>query len=132
MGGLYNLVFGENDKSDILLRAIGLSKSDFYRYRDAYLSEDRNIAVYTRGGGGNRECYCDGVDDNHEESCVVPIQNKLRESPYYIRDEDDNFDNTYATFYFKVPEKVDFTSMDTEPDRDQFWDAFLRGLEGDK
>lgn len=128
---LYNLLFGENDKSEILLQAIGLTKDDFYRYRDAYLSENKEIAVYTRGGGGNRNCYCNKVDGKHEEACVIPIQNKLRKNPYYLKDEDDSYDITYATFYFKLPDKVNFEGMDTEPDRNLLWDAFLRGIEGD-
>lgn len=128
---LYNMIFGENDKSTILLSAIGLKKEDFYRYRDAYLTENNNIAVYTRGGGGNRECNCETEDQNHTNSCVISMQDALRINKYYISDEDDGYDHTYATFYFKIPDKADFEGMDTEPDRNQFWDAFLRSVEGD-
>jgi hypothetical protein len=98
MGGLYNILNGVNPETPDLLGAIGMTTDDFYRFRDVYLDGD-TICVYTRGGGGNRECYC---DKPHDEHCVEPKQERLREHPLYIDDFDDDFDCTYATFRFKT------------------------------
>jgi len=88
---LYNALFGENPFSGILLGLLGLSKEDFYRYRDCYLvadDEGEQIAVHTRGGGNNRE---DNDTDVSDHSC-------------YLYDEDDSFDCTYCTYYFSIPD----------------------------
>jgi len=52
----YNLIFGENPASDVLLATLGLSRDDVGRFRDCFVS-DGKIVVYTRNGGGNRECW---------------------------------------------------------------------------
>jgi hypothetical protein len=39
----------------------------------------------------------------HDAHCTWAANKRMAESPLYIRDEDDGFDATYATFYFKVP-----------------------------
>lgn len=54
--GLYNIVFGMNKASDAILATLGLTRSDCGRFRDCFISEGR-IAVYTRNGGGNRDCW---------------------------------------------------------------------------
>jgi hypothetical protein len=65
---MYGLVFGESSAKTTCLTAIGLTESDFYRFRDAYLSEDGNVAVYTRGGGNNRVCYaCTEIEDGRQD-----------------------------------------------------------------
>lgn len=84
---LYNMLFGTNPAAGILLELLGLSPNDFYRFRDCYLTENGEIAVYTRDGGGNR-------DDNTTDVCS---------HPNYLRDENDDFDCTYVTYYFSVP-----------------------------
>lgn len=53
---LYNALFGMNQMSDVLLAALGLTRADVGRFRDCYIQNDR-IAVYTRNGGGNRDCW---------------------------------------------------------------------------
>lgn len=114
MSGLYNVLFGMNPDSDKLLRVIGLPPEDVYRFRDAYLTEAGEVAIHTRGGGGNRECYCydyakdeqrtEVIDgEHHHPGCVVVSHDRMRTNPNYLRNEDDDFDYTYATFYFKVP-----------------------------
>jgi hypothetical protein len=88
---MYNMVFGENlDQKAVLLNVLGLSTGDFGRYRDIYVTED-HIVVYTRCGGGNRENYQHVFDE-------------MREHPLYSYDEDDGYDCTYASIYFKHPE----------------------------
>lgn len=86
---LYNLLFGENPASDVILATLGLTKDDCGRFRDCFISGDE-IAIYTRNGGDNREVY-------------QPVIDQLAEHPCYLRDEDDDFDCTYATIYFKFP-----------------------------
>lgn len=61
----------------------------------------------TRNGGGNREC-----DRNCDEcwfefpNCPPEANKRLAEHPLYIRDYDDDFDETYAHFEFRVPEDM--------------------------
>jgi hypothetical protein len=102
---LYNALFGENPVSGHLLAALGLTRDNVFRYRDCYLDEQGRIAVYTRGGGGNRRCWeMDGCKDGlHDAACVIPMQDALRKHPAYLEDQNDDFDSTYCTFYFTAP-----------------------------
>lgn len=87
----YNMLFGMNPQSGLLLAAVGLRECDVERFRDVHVEDEgRTIAVYTRTGGNNREDY---------------TQETLYANPYFKTTRDDSFDNTYATFYFKVPEE---------------------------
>lgn len=64
---------------------------DLPRFRDASFSEAGEIAIYTRVGGGNRNAgFGEEVFENH---------------PDFLDSEDDEFDSTYATYYFSVPDK---------------------------
>ena len=98
---LYNLVHGVNPMSGILLAALG--NPDVPRFRDCYL-DGENIAIHTRTGGGNRETYELGGSYQEEYNPDGPFNDDLRALPGFIRDEDDEFDATYATFYFAIPE----------------------------
>ncbi len=127
MSGLYNVLFGENDKADVLLRCLGLGPGDFGRFRDAFI-EDGKIAVYTRAGGGNRECWgdCDGT--NECTGCIMT--NIVPSYKYYIEDKDDDFDSTYATVYFEFPEEYkEFLSSleESEPPAEK-WKAVFDKL----
>lgn len=87
----YSMIFGQNNQADLLLAVIGFRKHDVERFRDAHAEDGgKTISVYTRTGGGNRPDY---------------PQVALKASPLYVRDEDDDFDSTYATFYFRVPDE---------------------------
>lgn len=88
---LYNLIFGMNRDADMILALIGLKRHDIQRFRDCWLSDDGGICVYTRTGGGNREDYPNTI---------------LTSSPYYIHDEDDEWDHTYANYYFRIPDEI--------------------------
>ena len=80
---MYNILFGENPAADIFLELLGFSRNSFFRYRDCYLVEEdgkKVIAVYTRGGGCNR----------------VANDTNFSEHPNFLRDADDEFDNTSA------------------------------------
>lgn len=71
---------------------------EYPRFRDCFIQEDL-ICVYTRVGGNNR-------DNGYGEE-------ELYEHPNYLKTEDDEFDNTYASYYFSVPEewKEDFDKI---------------------
>jgi hypothetical protein len=87
---LYNMVFGENsNQKGFLFTLLDKNPGDFGRYRDIFVT-DEHIVVYTRCGGGNRE--------NYEE-----VFDEMSEHPLYSHDEDVDFDNTYASIYFKHP-----------------------------
>ena len=79
------------------------------RFRDAWVEKDGGgpvIAVYTRQGGGHRECCCAGPGRQHvPEQCCAACNEALAAHPLYLRDADDDFDATYATFYFRGPEE---------------------------
>jgi len=88
---LYNILFGKNPDTKDILAAIGLEEWKIERFRDCWIDEEKNqICVLTRTGGLNREDY----------SNIALTSNK-----YYLYDEDDDFDNTYATYYFSIPEE---------------------------
>lgn len=115
---MYNMVFGVSGAAPLLLGALGLTEEQCGRFRDCYLTEAGEIAVYTRNGGGNREAYQDVID-------------ALARHPCYLRDEDDDFDSTYATIYFRVPETLDrnaLSRIQPEIARDDAWQAFLAAL----
>jgi hypothetical protein len=151
--GLYNMIFGTNPASRLILATLDLQTKDVGRFRDCFISQGE-IAVYTRNGGGNRECWhaqtpkngspeckhhtIEEERDIYEETtvgqvqimtgkivgrktetlyvceapntelCACPgciIQHRLPKHPLYLRDEDDDFDSTYATIYFRFPEE---------------------------
>lgn len=90
MSGLYNMLFGENaSQKDFLFGLLKKDPGDFGRYRDIYVT-DEHIVVHTRNGGGNREDYEDVFDE-------------MSGHPLFVYDEDDDFDCTYANFYFVHP-----------------------------
>lgn len=101
---MYNLLFGQNPASNIIVATLGLTQGDFRRFRDAFISEGK-IAVYTRLGGGNRECYCETEEEHAQSYCYQGVIERLQSHPQYLNDEDDDFDSTYATFWFSFPEK---------------------------
>lgn len=96
---MYNMVNGFNPACVFVLPLLG-KPSDYYpRFRDCFITEDGNIAVYTRVGGGNRD-YGYGEE-------------KLYEDENFVKTYDDDFDTTYATYEFRCPEewKDDFEKI---------------------
>ena len=87
---LYNAMFGFNPACVIVMPMLGRKQEDYPRFRDCYI-EDGKIAIYTRVGGNNREC---GFGEE-----------ELYKDPNFVKTYDDDFDNTYATYLFDVPEK---------------------------
>ena len=95
---LYNMMNGFNPACVIILPMLGRKAEEYPRFRDCFI-EDGNIAIYTRVGGGNRNC------GYGEEA--------LYEDPNFITTYDDEYDTTYATYLFKVPDqwKSDFDKI---------------------
>jgi hypothetical protein len=101
MMGLYNVMFGENQFGPVLVELVNKRQPiEVGRYRDAWVEAhgDRPlIRVHTRNGGGNREDYDDPSMQAH---------------PWYVRDEDDDFDCTYADYWFAPdPDDLDQETM---------------------
>ena len=95
---LYNTLFGINEDMPFLLGMLGTNTEYFSRFRDVELINDGTIIrVFTRTGGGNRKYYQDNW-------------NKIRENPLYLKDYDDDFDNTYAYIEFDIPKKYKSTA----------------------
>ncbi|MEJ2650179.1 MAG: hypothetical protein P8016_17435, partial [Sedimentisphaerales bacterium] len=99
---LYNLINGMNADLAVLISVIiGENIQDkFPRFRDVFLEveESRYKAdyyVYTRMGGGNRECWEDNKPDCKCPACVAA---KIEQSPECVGRYDDNFDCTYSNF----------------------------------
>lgn len=108
---LYNAINGVNPATFFILPMLGKRPDEYPRFRDCFIgglenadendqfgipkkkiSDEKVISVYTRVGGGNRESYENEIEE-------------LRKMPNYIRDYDDDYDSTYATFIFSIPEK---------------------------
>lgn len=91
---LYSMLMGENKDAGVFLKGLNMKRSDFERYRDAWLNADgTKIIIYTRLGGQNRDSYGEVIND-------------IRLHDLYLEDYDDEYDNTYAYFVFKVPEHL--------------------------
>lgn len=89
---LYNIIHGYNPACVFLMPMLGRKQAEYPRFRDCFLSEDcQRIVIYTRVGGNNRDC---GFEEE-----------KLYEDPNFVTTYDDDYDNTYGYYEFKVPEK---------------------------
>ena len=101
---LYNALFGVNPLAAIVVEALGATNL-IPRFRDAYFDADENrLVIFTRTGGGNRDYYDSRDGEGAEEGYEGPFNDDLRALPTFLYDEDDDFDCTYASFYFSVPE----------------------------
>ena len=96
---LYNLINGISPACILVLPMLEKHPQDYPRFRDCFITEDHNIAIYTRVGGGNRNC---GFGEE-----------ELYKNKNFIRTYDDTYDSTYGTYEFKVPEKwkADFNAL---------------------
>ena len=88
---LYNMLRGFNPACVFIMPMLGRRQDEYPRFRDCFVTEENNIAIYTRVGGGNRNC---GYGEE-----------ELYKDENFLRTYDDNYDNTYATYEFKVPDK---------------------------
>lgn len=96
---LYNMMNGVNQATFYILPMLGKHPDEYPRFRDCFVTEKGDIAVYTRVGGGNRGC---GYGE--ESLCTTNG---------FITTYDDPCDGTYATYEFSVPEKwkCDFNNI---------------------
>ena len=96
---MYNMLNGFNPACVFIMPMLGRKQEEWPRFRECFLTEDNNIAIYTRVGGGNRNC---GYNEE-----------KLYEDENFIRTYDDEYDTTYGTYEFRVPEKwkADFDTI---------------------
>lgn len=110
---LYNTLFGYSQSAPMLLAILGVSAKNIPRFRNCYIDEGR-IAIHTRTGGGNRDYYesLESCKESYpeyfkegEDAPTGPWNDDLRKIAGFLFDEDDNFDSTYATFYYSFPEK---------------------------
>jgi hypothetical protein len=140
---MYHLVFGEeaaSQRGSVLLGLLGFrSFDDVGRYRDAWVERGQDgrpvIAVYTRNGGGNRVCWRAEEGESCDGTCTGCVAtNFLPAHPLYLRDKDDGFDSTYATFYFRPPEEwvEALAEVAGDPvDTDQRWHDAIAAIGGD-
>lgn len=107
---LYNNLHGVNKQAALLLQVLDLApigKWDTGRFRDIHLNADgTEIILFTRNGGGNREHYNDDTEEGIGCDCTgCVISYHLPTHPNYLSDEDDDFDCTYASVRFSIPEE---------------------------
>ena len=53
---LYNMMNGFNPACVLIMPMLGRKQEEYPRFRDCFVTEENNIAIYTRVGGGNRGC----------------------------------------------------------------------------
>lgn len=88
---LYNMLHGNHPLAGHFLAVLGFAKViEIPRFRDIFLF-DGEIRILTRTGGGNRSAY-----ETQNDSL------KVHEG--YLRNWDDDFDNTFAWWAYKWPE----------------------------
>lgn len=118
---LYTQLFGENKEAKAILGFTNLTCEMFPRYRDVFLADKgTNVIVYTRIGGPNRNDYKQQIKT-------------IRQHKQFIKDYDDEYDNTYAYFKFKVlPEYLDTTKIMFDEEPLTVWELFERHIENAK
>lgn len=132
------MLFGTNPMADVLLATLGLDRKMVGRFRDCFLQDGKDgpeVHVYTRNGGGNRECWSD-EEAQDGKPCTCPgciITSFLPGHPEYLGDADDDFDPTYATIRFSLPEKfravlAGFARPADAPDASQRWVEMLERI----
>jgi hypothetical protein len=94
------MLFGVNQAAPVLLKILGIEYSKIPRFRNCFI-DDGMIVIHTRTGGGNREYY----DEPNNENTEGQWNTTMYENQHFQKDEDDDFDSTYANFYFKFPDE---------------------------
>jgi len=105
------MINGVQPSTFFILPMLGKHPDKYPRFRDCFIGkqysddevdefgipkhkhgEEELISVYTRVGGDNKEGYKKEIAE-------------MRKHPEFVEDYDDDFDNTFATYVFRVPEK---------------------------
>lgn len=114
---LYGLVFGRQQAAPVVLALLERAPTDFGRFRDAWIEQteagDLRLVVYTRCGGGNRESYFPKDIDQH---------------PLYLSDQDDDFDTTYASIFFRLPDVIPARLLEVLPEELRTTEVFYETL----
>lgn len=113
MSSLYDMLFRPENKSHELLELLGVTKSDIPRFRGCFW-DGEFIVIETRTGGYNRMFFEDEATCKEnfpelfdgDEKPKGPWNISIRNLKWFSHDRDDEFDCTYANFYFKVPDDV--------------------------
>ena len=87
----FNSIGGLDPACIIILPMLGRRMEDYPRFRDCYVTEEGNIAIYTKVGGNNRNC-------GYGENILYKDEN-------FLKTYDDVADSMYAIYEFKVPDK---------------------------
>jgi hypothetical protein len=94
---LYNMIHGTTPATFFVLPMLGKHPDEYPRFRDCFIADEEHpeyndhIHVYTRVGGNNR-------GEGYGEEALYDM-------PGFVTTFDDSFDNTFATYVFKIPEK---------------------------
>ena len=135
---LYNMLFGVHGEAPIVLHMLGITEHHVPRFRSAYIENGR-LVLYTRTGGGNRDFYeseecCRGNYPEYfdgEDEPSGPWNCDLRNIQGFLYDQDDDFDSTYAYFYYSPPDeyKADIEGIGEESRSPSAqWDKLLSSL----
>ena len=88
----YNMLNGVNQATFWILPMLELGHPDkFPRFRDCFVTEEKEIVIFTRVGSFNQGC---GFGEE-----------ELFEHKNFKRFEDDDFDPTYGSYIVSVPKK---------------------------
>lgn len=115
----YGYLFGQNPDTNKLKSVLELNKYPLGNFLDIYLNEDKSkIYVITKNGGVNRqhepieEGFIPGTNiillnsESDKCPCVGCVMKyKVSLHPNYLKDYDDDFDESYAYIEYFIPEK---------------------------
>lgn len=99
---MYNMINGVNPSTFLIFPTLEMGHPDnFPRFRDCFLDEEY-IVVYCRMGGDNGNCWEDGKENCECLGCRAMQLEKRKD---FVSRKNDEFDNTYCEFTFRIPEK---------------------------
>lgn len=123
---LYNALFGQNADAPKFLAILNhVAPFDPPRFRDCYF-DGEFIVVHTRTGGGNRECWC---DEGSEHACFGAANDAMTTHPWYVRDVDDDFDSTYADWFFRPTPEIAATLTKTDGTPAERWQELFAKMQ---
>lgn len=120
---MYNMMFGHYPAAAVLRAMLDLEPEGRWpvgRFRDIYPEQHDGslyIVLYTRNGGGNRNCWTQdspadrtpvSLGESGEFACSCPgctVETIIKKHPLYVTDWDDDFDCTYAYVRFRIPDR---------------------------
>lgn len=129
MMSFYNAVNGMNASLAVQLSILLDKRIDefFPRFRSVFTKDDEcpidveyDFIVYTRMGGGNRNCWEGSTDKDCD--CPAHTAEKIELEPYVVGRYDDAFDCTYSSFLIKLSEEQ--KSISSEERRRRFTRLF--------